>query len=483
MAALLCALFLTPSEADATSAPVSSLGPTQIADQPGAVYTTGGFGPAPGGVSCQQYAAWMGQGGNCSNGVHVGPYSGSASNLSPSGGVCTLTPSYACPGYGLGVGTINMGYAGMQGTCPQSGTSQGANDQGTLCNCPDGLVADSTHLSCVSHACPAFGTYVPPDSGTGDSRYTWPGMQTSSNYCHHGCGEMAQAQAVDGMGVVEYGYGGGIALGSSCGANAAAGAAAPASAASAVPLSGDASKCTGATACSGTVNGTTVCVACGTPTVNSTSQTVSTPASGASSSTTTDTTVQTNPDGSTTSTTTSKGSDGSTVVTVSAGLPGAKGGGGAGAGGGPCVGTDCGSGSDSFGGSCSASFSCDGDAVQCAIAMEQHQRDCTFFQPETQNGTVGDATSRFKTALTDGLSPSWSPAAAGNVTNTSVDLSTSLDQSRVWSASCPGDRVLSGPMGLSFNFPLSQLCSPLQMAGNALVAVSFLMAAFIVFRK
>ena len=38
-------------------------------------------------------------------------------------------------------------------------------------------------------------------------------------------------------------------------------------------------------------------------------------------------------------------------------------------------------------------------------------------------------------------------------------------------------------MGLVVTFPISQVCAPLQLAGNALLGVCFFIAAFIVFYK
>lgn len=45
-------------------------------------------------------------------------------------------------------------------------------------------------------------------------------------------------------------------------------------------------------------------------------------------------------------------------------------------------------GESTFGGSCGA-FSCDGDAIQCAIAREQHQRNCEFFEDTKALPQVG----------------------------------------------------------------------------------------------
>jgi len=51
----------------------------------------------------------------------------------------------------------------------------------------------------------------------------------------------------------------------------------------------------------------------------------------------------------------------------------------------------CGEGSDDmFGGSCNAGFSCDGDVIQCAIAKEQHKRNCELFEKTTPQSDLGN---------------------------------------------------------------------------------------------
>lgn len=58
----------------------------------------------------------------------------------------------------------------------------------------------------------------------------------------------------------------------------------------------------------------------------------------------------------------------------------------------------------SFGGACSSGFQCEGDAVQCALAKEVHQRNCQWFQDPSQ--AVKDAGAA---ALAGGDRPAWHP--------------------------------------------------------------------------
>src|SRR5690606_10865770 len=45
----------------------------------------------------------------------------------------------------------------------------------------------------------------------------------------------------------------------------------------------------------------------------------------------------------------------------------------------------------SFGGSCQANFACDGDAIQCAIAKEQHIRACKLFDDPSPESLLYEA--------------------------------------------------------------------------------------------
>ena len=54
----------------------------------------------------------------------------------------------------------------------------------------------------------------------------------------------------------------------------------------------------------------------------------------------------------------------------------------------------CGKGGDEgseFGGACKEGFSCEGDAIQCAIAKEQHRRSCQLFDDKSQESELYDA--------------------------------------------------------------------------------------------
>jgi hypothetical protein len=125
----------------------------------------------------------------------------------------------------------------------------------------------------------------------------------------------------------------------------------------------------------------------------------------------------------------------------------------------------------SFGGSCGAAFTCDGDAVQCAIAQEQHSRNCEMFTEGTES-----AAGRAMMAGTDGVP---NPAAPAN--RESVVLPTTLDSTGfLGGGACPADPQFS-VMGRSFTVPLSRGCDWASIIGAAMVAATTLVGGRIVF--
>lgn len=127
-----------------------------------------------------------------------------------------------------------------------------------------------------------------------------------------------------------------------------------------------------------------------------------------------------------------------------------------------------------WGGSC-AGFSCGGDAVQCAIAREQHVRNCALFDQATDLSRVG-------TAAATGENPSDHPR--NQVQNTTFALSSMLDSSPLFGGSggCPADYAFSYG-GQSLVIPFSQTCDVLHMVGAMWMGICYLVAATIVFYR
>ena len=233
-----------------------------------------------------------------------------------------------------------------------------------------------------------------------------------------------------------------------------------------------ASKCDAGT-CPGTVNGQSVCVACSSSRENTktkdSSTEVSTPASGASSATsstssgssttkcegdkctTTTTTTTTNPDGSKTDKTSTKEQPKSDFCTDNPRSAICKEGG-------------------TWGGSCGA-FSCDGDAVTCAIAQASWKSACALdIEPTDSKVQAGN------TALSGGDRPAGHP---GNNPSSSL-FTANLDQTNPYGSTCPADIPLN-VMGNVVSIPLSSACDTFKFMGQVAVAFTLLAAAFVIF--
>lgn len=124
-----------------------------------------------------------------------------------------------------------------------------------------------------------------------------------------------------------------------------------------------------------------------------------------------------------------------------------------------------------FGGTCAAT-SCDGDAIQCAIAQEQAKRNCALF----------DATSEESAAYAAAKAKAGTNVLSSNPNNSTVDLSKAFDTSDALAGGhCISDVTVT-VMNRVVTLPFTKVCPYLQILGNILVAVSMLMAAGIMVR-
>lgn len=224
--------------------------------------------------------------------------------------------------------------------------------------------------------------------------------------------------------------------------------------------------------CPGTINGSPVCVPCTGKTDTQSSGTKTTTNADGSSTTTTTTTNTTSDGGSTTTTTTTNttntpaggGTPTSTTTTDTETKP---------------KDSFCIENPDSplckqssFGGSC-GSFSCDGDAIQCAMAREQHARNCTMFDTETAESTLG----RQAAAGNDPQASNY-PTAPGKVE--SINLSTAIDTSNPLASGCIADKQIAFST-FTLTLPFSVICPYLEFMGQIVLAFALLAAARITF--
>lgn len=130
-----------------------------------------------------------------------------------------------------------------------------------------------------------------------------------------------------------------------------------------------------------------------------------------------------------------------------------------------------------FGGTCEGGFTCSGefDAITCAIATEQHRRECEFW------GTQNDGTAKNLglAAFTAGATPEDHPGNAANIESKALG---SFDQTDLIAGGCPADLAVPMPYGPAVSLKLSQLCTPAAWLGNLLVGITALSCLVFVFR-
>nr|WP_316644048.1 virulence factor TspB C-terminal domain-related protein [uncultured Roseateles sp.] len=351
--------------------------------------------------------------------------------------------------------TVSAGAARViacpSGSAPVAGSS-------TRCECSLGT-APGTGGKCQPYICPSPGSFNP---------ITTPDQKVANvgPMCVNGC--VANPASVKGAAdgtlwatwPLKY-------TGGQCGGDVANGVA------TGTTSKGDAPTPCGANMCPGTVNGTSVCVACKDTTIPGPSQSASAPTGttpapidgvpGAVSATKETKCTQSD----CTTTTTYRDASGAVVGTKSdtkeqlsfckenPDAPICKRG--------------------SFGGACAAT-TCDGDPVQCAVAQEVYKRNCELFDTKTPLSEAGVA------AASGEASPSGHPGAAPDVM--SMDLSARLNSTPIFGGSggCPADMSIA--MGAaSVTLPFSKMCGVLTILGQIITGLSYLFAAFIVFRK
>lgn len=125
----------------------------------------------------------------------------------------------------------------------------------------------------------------------------------------------------------------------------------------------------------------------------------------------------------------------------------------------------------SFGGSCGGSFNCQGDAVQCAIAREIHTRGCQLYDTPNAFATIGES------VMNSQAVPAGHPGGAPG----EQDVSNMFRPSTAVGACLVDKTVVVG--GRSLVLPFSQLCDPLRWLGYIAYAFSLIHAVSILLRK
>lgn len=129
----------------------------------------------------------------------------------------------------------------------------------------------------------------------------------------------------------------------------------------------------------------------------------------------------------------------------------------------------------SWGGSCGA-FTCEGDAVQCAIARDQYQRNCQLFD---QTSPQSDLANQIIAGNDPGASAN--PAALANRAN--VSMSGTISQTPFLPSGGLSDQTVSVYKGTSVVLPWSSLNQYLSIMGSIVVAFALIFAVRVVMGK
>lgn len=353
-----------------------------------------------------------------------------------------------------GAGNCQVSAAGIKKTgsiCPPASTAIPGKPGN--CECQRGYKPNGN--SCSPYQCPSKGAY---------SVVTQPDIQVENvgPQCYGGCtvNPSSFKGSPDGKIYATWPY---VSTGEACGGKTAAdsGATTGESKVADAPV-----KC-GAGQCPGTVNGTFVCVPC----ANTTIPGASSAASGAGTSSNglpvpdggTSSTQSECTQSSCSTTTTVRDKDGNVVGTKTDEKPKEN----------FCQENPglqiCKEGR--WGGNCGGGYTCDGDAVQCALAREVHTRNCQLYDTPNELSDIGSAAMNSQ-AVPDGH-PGKNPESKNFA---------SMFRPMEGNAACIPDKTVS-LAGKSVVLPFSQVCDPLRWMGHIAFAFALVHAAFFVFRK
>lgn len=129
----------------------------------------------------------------------------------------------------------------------------------------------------------------------------------------------------------------------------------------------------------------------------------------------------------------------------------------------------------SWGGSCGG-FTCEGDAVQCAIARDQYQRNCQLFDQTSPQSDLANQ-------IIAGNDPGGSANPAALANRASVSMSGTISQTPFLSGGGLSDQTVSVYKGTSVVLPWSSLNQYLSIMGSIVVAFALIFAVRVVLGK
>ncbi|KQB57054.1 MULTISPECIES: hypothetical protein [Acidovorax] len=116
-------------------------------------------------------------------------------------------------------------------------------------------------------------------------------------------------------------------------------------------------------------------------------------------------------------------------------------------------------------------FGCEGDAIFCAIAKEQHRRACKLFDDKSAESDLYDKEKGKEGEQTKDLPGNKEESMANRISTANA----------FGGGQCIRDLNIV-VVGKSVTLPMSKICPSLEIIGNIMVAVSLLLAIRIVGR-
>ena len=129
----------------------------------------------------------------------------------------------------------------------------------------------------------------------------------------------------------------------------------------------------------------------------------------------------------------------------------------------------------SWGGSCGG-VTCEGDAVQCAIARDQYQRNCQLFDQTSPQSDLANQ-------IIAGNDPSASSNPAALANRSSVSMSGTISQAPFLPSGGLSDQTVLVYKGTSVVLPWSSLNQYLSIMGSIVVAFALIFAVRVVLGK
>lgn len=131
---------------------------------------------------------------------------------------------------------------------------------------------------------------------------------------------------------------------------------------------------------------------------------------------------------------------------------------------------------DTFGGSCKSGFTCNGDAIQCAVAQATNKAECDlksiYIDTEIDSAFIEGK------AIFEGGTKAFGEAGGLTATNGSI----LINSTNPYASSCPADVQLFEYKGSSYKLPLSNYCNIFQIMGNIMLLAASLIALKIIMK-